>query len=77
MAKLVPTVTVVVTRKGERVEVKPGQTFDFSEAEVNELNTINPEYLRTPVNEVGETTKGSKEKSDAPKDGADDNKAAL
>lgn len=60
MPKLVANVTIGVQRKGERVDVKPGQPFDFTEDEVNEINAINPEYLRTPVNETAEATKSEK-----------------
>jgi len=48
----VPNITVGVVRKGERVNAEAGKPFEFTEAEIEELNSIDPDYLRDPVNEA-------------------------
>jgi hypothetical protein len=66
----VPNITVGVVRKGERVNAEAGKAFDFTEAEVEELLSIDPDYLRDPVNEAPVAEKATKAaaKPEAPKE---------
>lgn len=51
MAKLVPNIQIHVTRKGERVVAEPGVAFDFTDAEIAEVRSIDPDHFREPINE--------------------------
>lgn len=79
MPKRIAVHTLVLTRDGKRVNVKPGTLVDLTADEVKELNALNA--IRLPVNETGapaedEAPKSEDKKSDdkAPKGG--DNKKA-
>lgn len=52
MPKKIPLHSVVVVRGGKQVTATPGEVFDFTQEEVDELAVIAPEALRDPVNEA-------------------------
>ena len=39
--------SLVVVRKDKRLEVAPGQEFDFTEDEIDQINQANPDALST------------------------------
>lgn len=51
MPKLVPNASVIVIRDGKRKSPELGKAFDFSDAEVKQINRLLPGALRKPVNE--------------------------
>lgn len=56
MAKLVPTVSVIVVRDSKRVKPVIGKSFDFTADEVASINGQHPGALRKPVNETADET---------------------
>lgn len=56
MAKLVPTVSVIVVRDSKRIKPEIGKGFDFTADEVKDINTLHPGALRKPVNETADET---------------------
>lgn len=54
MPKRVTTVSTTVVRDGKRKEVKANTSFDFTKAEIDDLNAIHPGALRKGVNETAE-----------------------
>ncbi len=56
----VPNVTVGVIRGNDRVNAEAGKPFNFSDAEIEELQSIDPDYLRDPVNEAPVAEKATK-----------------
>lgn len=51
MAKRIANHTVVLMREGQRVTIKAGQKFDFTSAEMKEIEESSPDALRKMVNE--------------------------
>lgn len=57
MAKMVPTVGIVVIRDGKRVRPTIGKAFDFTKEEIADLKEAHPTALRKSSNEDdGEST---------------------
>jgi hypothetical protein len=57
--------TVIVSRKGERVKVLPGKKFDFTAAEIAEIEAANPGALSKVVIEVADEVTGEDTGNDA------------
>ena len=51
MTKKVAISTIVVQRLGETINVMPGQTFDFNDAELEDIERMSPDSIRNPHNE--------------------------
>jgi hypothetical protein len=51
MPKRTAANTIVVQRGAQRLTVKPGQTFDFTNEEIADINSVAPRALKKPVNE--------------------------
>ncbi len=58
MPKLIPMISVVVHRDGKPVRLNPAdkRPFDFTDAEVKDIVAIDPDALRKPINEGGESS---------------------
>jgi hypothetical protein len=52
MPKRVTTVSTTVVRDGKRVDIAAGKPYNFTEAEIRDLNTMHPGALRKGVNET-------------------------
>jgi hypothetical protein len=52
----IATQKIVLHRDGKRVVVQARQKFDFTSAEMKEIQTINKDALRQPINELADTT---------------------
>ncbi|WOK01453.1 hypothetical protein [Pseudomonas phage UF_RH7] len=79
MPKRIAVHTLVLTRDGKRVNVKPGTLVDLTAEEVKELNALNA--IRLPVNETGapedEAPKAEDKKSEDKAPKTDDKKAGA
>lgn len=62
MPKKVPNHKVVVGRDGLIITVNPGQSFDFKQAEIDDILAADPEALRDPINEDPKATIPAAEK---------------
>lgn len=51
MPQRIPNVAITLHRGGKRIEVTPGKAFNFTKEEIADLNGLNPNALRLPVNE--------------------------
>ncbi|QGF21042.1 hypothetical protein MA12_gp34 [Pectobacterium phage MA12] len=65
MPKRIAVHTLVLTREGKRVTVKPGDLVDLTSDEVKELNALNA--IRQPVNESPAETPAEEQVADKPK----------
>ena len=57
MPKLIAVTAVTLVRESERIEVKPGQAFDFTAEELKDIEkSSSPEVqiVRKPVNETAD-----------------------
>lgn len=55
----IATQKIVLHRDGKRVVVQAKQKFDFTSAEMKEIQGINKDALRQPINELADTTLGT------------------
>lgn len=78
MPKRVPTASVIVIRDGKRVNPPLNKGFNFTDAEIEQINGIMPGALRKPINESSEDTSstGAGHKSDDAEAGTAPSKAA-
>lgn len=65
MPKRIAVHTLVLTRDGKRVTVKPGELVDLTSDEVKELNALNA--IRQPVNESPAEAPAEESAADKPK----------
>lgn len=54
MTKMIARHSIVVGREGKRVKVPAGTAFDFTAAEIKEIEASEPGVLRNPKNETSE-----------------------
>jgi hypothetical protein len=55
----IATQKIILHRDGKRVVVQAKQKFDFTSAEMKEIQGINQYALRQPINELADTTLGT------------------
>ena len=63
--------TVIVFRDGQRIRPAIGEIFNFTQKELDAINSMNPGALDRPIIEVDAEEQAAKEqaaKADAPKD---------
>ena len=63
--------TVIVFRDGQRIRPAIGEIFNFTQKELEAINSMNPGALDRPIIEVDAEEQAAKEqaaKADAPKD---------
>lgn len=58
MPQRIANVAVTLHRDGKRIEVMPGKPFNFTKTEINDLNGLNPNALRLPVDESDPNLEG-------------------
>ena len=52
----IATQKIILHRDGKRVVVQAKQKFEFTSAEMKEIQAINKDALRQPINEMSDTT---------------------
>ena len=55
----IATQKIILHRDGKRVVVQARQKFEFTSAEMKEIQGINKDALRQPINELADTTLGT------------------
>jgi len=69
--------TIVLMRAGQRITVKPGQTVDLTQAEIDDINRVAPRALKKPTEQIVDEVKlpdapkpqgGKQDKKDKSKD---------
>jgi hypothetical protein len=48
----IATGKIILMRKGQRIAVKAGEKFEFTQDEIDSILEVNPGALRKPINEV-------------------------
>lgn len=56
----IPKQTIRLVRDGENVTPDIGEPFDFTADELADINAVNPDAIRKPIDETSTPAKGGK-----------------